>query len=53
MQASIRNIYHPHGGHTHVQQKLYKVLEFEFHLDLKEDSSNNVCRKIMENEDTN
>ena len=29
------------------------VLEFECHLDLQEDSSNNVCNKRMENEDTN
>ena len=28
------------------------VLEFEIHLDLQAYSSNNVCRKIMENEDT-
>ena len=29
------------------------ILEFEFHLDLQVDSSNNVCSKRMENEDTN
>ena len=29
------------------------ILEFEFHLDLQTDSSNNVCNKRMENEDTN
>ena len=29
------------------------LLEFECHLDLQEDSSNNVYNKRMENEDTN
>ena len=29
------------------------VLEFKFHLDLQVDSSNNVCKKRMDNEDTN
>ena len=29
-----------------------RILEFEFHLDLQTDSSNNVCSKRMENEDT-
>ena len=29
------------------------LLEFECHLDLQADSSNNVCNKRMENEDTN
>ena len=29
------------------------ILEFEFHLYLQEDSSNNVCSERMENEDKN
>ena len=29
------------------------LLEFEYHLDIQVDSSNNFCSKIMENEDTN
>ena len=29
------------------------ILEFECHLYLQADSSNNVCSKIMDNEDTN
>ena len=35
---------------TYVQQI---VLEFECHLDIQADSSNNVYSKRMENEDTN
>ena len=31
---------------------MWLILEFEFHLDLQADSSNNVCSKRMENEDT-